>query len=192
MKNYFYIKINRARVSASLFEYPCEPVNRLRLNDRKICVYGNYNVWKKELEKRFKETYSECICTDDVKDCTDIIILPSKYVASDDDSQLYFEELFYYQNTALECFYNNQNRLKNLIFILPEDSDVCSTNYKRMADYATLCFSDGLSKRYVSQGIHTYTLLIDESAGIDKFWDTLLFCLSKNSNHIVGKTLKLK
>lgn len=192
MKNLFYIKINKERISTNLFEYPCESISDFHLDKRNICIIGGHNQWKNQLKEEISFKHPECNLTNNPENCTDIIILPSNFEASNNTPQLYFDELFYYQDVALLSIHTNTNNLKNIILILPSDSDIYSTNYKRMADYATLCFSKGLSNQYANKGIHVYTLLINESLNICAFMETILYCLSKNSNHIVGKTFKLE
>lgn len=191
MKNVYYIKLNKGRVPLSRFNYPCEEIDKNLLNGRIVCIHGDDEGLKEVLARKFRNRFSGCEIPMNYQECTDLIVTPSCLLESNNTPETYFHELYYYHNVVYECLHNNRDKIKNIILLLPCESEEHSTNYKRMADYATVGFGLGLSKRYVHKGINTYVLLIEREIDMDALFDVLSYLLSDNANHFVGKTLQL-
>lgn len=189
MKKIYYLQVKKGSVPSSRYDYPCEAIGNDFLSGRNIYVYGTDGALKKSIMSELKGY--KCSFADGVEDISDMIIVHSGYSSQDNNPELYFKELYYYHDEVFKAFQENKGNLRNVIFLLPYNSDIASTNYKQMADYGTLCYSQGLSAVHSIREIYTYSLLVKEDIKADELIDTLLYCLSKNSDHFVAKTIKI-
>lgn len=191
MKNVYYIRLDKGRVPLGRFNYPCEEISNSLLNGRLVCIHGDDQDLKEGLVRKFRNRYHGCEMLVDFQECTDLIVTPSCLPESNNTPETYFQELYYYHDVVCECLHNNGDKIKNIILLLPRESEEHSTNYKRMADYATVGFGLGLSKRYVQKSVNTYVLLVEREIDEDALFDVLSYLLSDNANHFVGKTFQL-
>lgn len=189
MKNIYYIEINRGKIPASTFQYPCEQVDDNFLSKKYVCLVGYANIQKDNIGKMLEE--HKCNITEDFGACSDLILLPSQMNANINTPESYFSELFYYHDILFNALEQNKENLRNVIVCLPYDSDKYSTCYKTMADYATLSYTTGLSKRYSTRNIHIYSLLLKEDIDYKSLFDFLLYMMSSNSDHLIARPVKL-
>lgn len=173
------------------FEYPCEKIEEGFLKGRTLCLYGMDEEMKSELGKLFRRHHPECDMLEGWTNCTDLIVLPTNGEVNGESYESYYQELHYYHDVVLSFLYENRSA-KNVILLLPLDSNKCSTNYKRMADYAIIGFGEGISKQYAAKGINTYVVLLDKDMSKKSLFKMLLYLLSRNSNHLVAKTIELR
>lgn len=189
MKNRYYIEIKRGKVPSNIFQYPCEQINSDFLSKKQLSVVGNENIQKNKIVKMFVE--HRCNIIEDSGLCSDLILLPSYIDANINTPKTYFAELFYYHDIIFRSLVENRVESKNIIVCLPYDSDECSTCYKTMADYATLSYTTGLSKRYSTRNIHIYSLLVRDDIDYKSLFDVLLYMMSSNSDHLIARPIKL-
>ena len=60
-----------------------------------------------------------------------------------------------------------------------------------MADYATSCYIDGLSKYGARIGKFVYGIELSEDMDYKSLYDIILYLLSSNSNHMICDIIKL-
>lgn len=186
MENTYYINVDKAKIPLETYGYPCEAVNDQLLKKHTVCFWGDndYN----EIQKSFLE--SGCLITEDLCNCTDLIILPSNLSEEDANSETYFEELFHYHHPAEKCLASN-SQIRNLIFILPYGADDFSTNYKHMADNATITYAQGISFRRAKSKVKAYDVHVSGAVDPVKLKGVLLYLLSNNSNHMIGQSIQV-
>lgn len=176
----YHIEITKGKIPVSLFRYPCEEISEALLNGRKIHIYG------KPMEGLNISSNSS------LDECTDIIVMPSGINCSEDSIENYYKELFYYQDPVLGNHRITKGAVKNIIYLLPAGSSTYSTNYIKMADYATVGFVKGLSKNaaYKANGVYGVILpeIIDD---MEALRNLILYLLSSNSDHIVCNIIRL-
>ncbi len=191
MSNVYFLKIEKGKIPLDWFEYPCEEIGKKILKHRTLCLYGIDEGMKHELGNLFILHYPGCHIKYDWTNCTDLIVFPTNCEILEDSYNSYYEEFHYYHDVTLSFLHENKCA-RNLILLLPIDADKCSTNYRKMADYAIIGFGEGLSKQYVAKGINTYVVLWDRNVNRKSLFEILLYLLSNNSNHLVAKTIKIQ
>ena len=78
-----------------------------------------------------------------------------------------------------------------MIVLLPPHSTEYSTHYSQMADYATSCYIDGLSKHGARIGKFVYGIELTEDMDYKSLYNIILYLLSSNSNHMICDIIKL-
>lgn len=186
MKNAYYINVDKAKIPLETYEYPCEAVNDQLLKKHTLCFWGDNDYYG--IQKSFTE--SGCLITEDLCSCTDLVIFPSRLSKENANSETYFEELFHYHNPAEKCLASN-SKIQNIIFILPYGAGEFSTNYKHMADNATVTYAQGISFRRAKSKVRAYDVHVSKVIDPAKFKGVLLYLLSNNSNHLIGQSIQV-
>lgn len=176
----YHIEISKGKIPMRLFSYPCEEISEELLNGRKIHIYG------KPIEG------FQLLSNSSLDECTDLIIMPSGIDRSEESIENYYKELFYYQDPILGNQRIKNGNIKNVIFLLPAGSSLYSTNYIKMADYATVGFVKGLSKNaaYMANGVYG-VILPEKIEDVEPLKNLMLYLLSSNSDHIVCNIIRL-
>ena len=176
----YHIEISKGKIPMRLFSCPCEAISEELPNGRKIHIYG------KPIEGL------QLLSKSPLEECTDLIIMPSGIDRSEESIENYYKELFYYQDPILGNQRIKNGKIKNIIFLLPAGSSLYSTNYIKMADYATVGFVKGLSKNaaYMANGVYG-VILPERLEDVEPLKNLILYLLSSNSDHIVCNIIRL-
>lgn len=178
----YSIEIKKCSCNKAIFDYPCQTVDDKLLQNRRIFFVGECDDYS-ELINKLGKTAS---IVDSANEATDIIILPNVKRAEVSSIEGYYQELAYYHDAC--CEYDN---VHNMIVLLPSHSTECSTHYSQMADYATSCYIDGLSKHGARIGKFVYGIELAEDMDYKSLYDIILYLLSSNSNHMICDIIKL-
>ena len=183
----YSIEIKKCSCNKAIFDYPCQTVDDKLLQNRRIFFVGECDDYS-ELINKLGKTAS---IVDSANEATDIIILPNVKRAEKSSIEGYYQELAYYHDACCEYLTPACNNVHNMIVLLPPHSTEYSTHYSQMADYATSCYIDGLSKHGARIGKFVYGLELAEDMDYKSLYDIILYLLSSNSNHMICDIIKL-
>lgn len=190
MSKAYDIELNHSSIPLDRFKYPCESYTQWICSDRKVYIHES-SVYCSYFADKFHEIGVTLVT--DLCLATDVIILPRSSNNSEDVSRQYFDEIFYYHNILHRCWKEKNSTVTKIITVLPFNSDECSTQYKNMADYATLCYVHGLSGVFARINKNVFSILTDiETITKEYLFQFFMYLLSSNPNHIVGRDFKLR
>jgi hypothetical protein len=189
MNKAYDIELKLSSIPLDRFKYPCESTTKWICSDRKVYIHEG-GLYSSYFVDKFHEIGVNIVS--DLNKATDVIILPNTSDNSK-DVRTYFDEIYYYHNILHRCWTEKNSSVKKIITVLPFDSDVCSTQYKDMADYATLCYVHGLSGVFARKNKNVFSVLTDiETVSKEYLFQFFMYLLSSNPNHIVGRDFKLQ
>lgn len=188
MGNKLYsIEIKKSSCDKAVFDYPCQAVEDKLLQNRKIFFVGENDVFSELVNKLGVNAN----IVKSASEATDIIILPNVQRAEKSSIGGYYQELAYYHDACCEYLTLSCNNAHNMIVLLPPHSTEYSTHYSQMADYATSCYINGLSKYGARIGKFVYGIELSENNDHKSLYDIILYLLSSNSNHMICDIIKL-